>query len=148
MARRLIPTLALLVLAGTAHAQLTDPTRPPATINFDGADPANAAIYESSGLQSVILRKEGKPAALINGSVVELGGKVGEARLIRINEDNVVLRGPQGDETLRLIPAAEKKVGAGTVANRAAQKVGAGAVASDAAQIQAQPAAQNRKTDK
>ncbi|MDP3031348.1 MAG: hypothetical protein Q8N33_04645, partial [Rhodocyclaceae bacterium] len=100
-------------------------------INAAAGDPANAAIYDSSGLQSVILRKGGKPAALINGSVVELGGKVGEARLIRINEDKVVLRGPQGDETLRLIPAAEKKVGAGGTAQK-----------------HAQPTAQNRKTDK
>lgn len=115
--------MALLALAGAAHAQLADPTRPPAAIGGAG-EPAGAAAFEASGLQSVILRKTGKPAALINGNVVELGGKVGEARLIRISEDAVVLRGPQGDETLRLMPAAEKKtkVGAGAVANPAAQK--------------------------
>lgn len=62
-----------------------------------------------AGLQSVILRKGGKPAALINGTVVELGGRVGESRLVKVSEDHVVLRGPQGDETLRLTPAAEKK---------------------------------------
>ncbi|MBU3910070.1 MAG: MSHA biogenesis protein MshK [Gammaproteobacteria bacterium] len=118
-----------LALAGVAHAQLTDPTRPPTAIS--AADPAAAAVFEASGLQSVILRKHGKPAALINGEVVELGGKVGEAKLIRISEDSIVLRGPQGDETLRLIPAAEKKVGAGGTAQKPAQK-----------------AAQNRKTDK
>lgn len=134
----------ILAMAGVAHAQLTDPTRPPATIHAAVGDPAGAAVFESSGLQSVILRKGGKPAALINGSVVELGGKVGEARLIRVNEDSVVLRGPQGDETLRLIPAAEKKVARVGVP----PKVGAGAVANPAAQKPAQPAAQNRKTDK
>lgn len=128
----------ILAMAGVAQAQLADPTRPPAAINAAAGDPANAAIYGSSGLQSVILRKGGKPAALINGSVVELGGKVGEARLIRINEDKVVLRGPQGDETLRLIPAAEKKVGAGGMKYPAA----------GTAQKQAQPTAQYRKTDK
>ncbi|MDP3032546.1 MAG: hypothetical protein Q8N33_10760, partial [Rhodocyclaceae bacterium] len=67
----------ILAMAGVVHAQLADPTRPPAAINAAAGDPANAAIYDSSGLQSVILRKGGKPAALINGSVVELGGKVG-----------------------------------------------------------------------
>ncbi len=132
-----------LALAGAAHAQLTDPTRPPAALGGVG-DPAGAAVFESSGLQSVILRKGGKPAALINGNIVELGGKVGEARLIRVNEDSVVLRGPQGDETLRLIPAAEKKV----ARVGAPPKVGAGAVANAAAQKPAQQAAQNRKTDK
>ncbi|MDO9600846.1 MAG: hypothetical protein Q7J02_00880 [Rhodocyclaceae bacterium] len=150
-----------LALAGAAHAQLADPTRPPAALGGVG-DPAGAAVFEFSGLQSVILRKGGKPAALINGSVVELGGKVGEARLIRVNEDSVVLRGPQGDETLRLIPAAEKKVSrVGVPPNAVSEKanarkagvmpepkVGAGAVANPAAQKPAQQAAQNRKTDK
>ncbi|MDO8958715.1 MAG: hypothetical protein Q7U85_03160 [Rhodocyclaceae bacterium] len=131
MARRLITVLALLAMAGVAHAQLADPTRPPAALGLAAGDPAGAAVFESGGLQSVILRKGGKPAALINGSVVELGGKVGEARLIKVSEDSVVLRGPQGDETLRLIPAAEKKV----------SRVGA-------TQKPAQQAAQNRKTDK
>ncbi|MDP3037239.1 MAG: hypothetical protein Q8N07_05860, partial [Rhodocyclaceae bacterium] len=95
----MITVLALLALAGAAHAQLADPTRPPAALGLAAGDPAGAAVFESSGLQSVILRKGGKPAALINGSVVELGGKVGEAKLIRVNDDSVVLRGPQGDET-------------------------------------------------
>jgi hypothetical protein len=146
-----------LALAGAAHAQLADPTRPPAALGGVG-DPAGTAIFEFSGLQSVILRKGGKPAALINGSVIELGGKVGEARLIRVNEDSVVLRGPQGDETLRLIPAAEKKVSrVGVPPNAVSEKanarkagvmpelkVGAGGTA----QKPAQQAAQNRKTDK
>lgn len=63
----------------------------------------------ASGLQSIIRRQAGKPAALINGTLVELGGKVGEARLIRIGENFVVLRGPQGVETLYLTPGIEKK---------------------------------------
>jgi MSHA biogenesis protein MshK len=94
-----------LAAAGSALAQLADPTRPSGT-PVGGATPAAAA---ASGLQSVILRKHGKPAALINGTVVELGGMVGEMKLVAVKEDAVVLRGPGGDETLRLMPAAEKK---------------------------------------
>jgi|WetSurMetagenome_2_1015567.scaffolds.fasta_scaffold176001_2 MSHA biogenesis protein MshK len=105
--------------ASLVWAQLVDPTRPPAGIEQANANPSAAAISSASGLQSVILKKTGKPAALINGEVVELGGRVGEARLVKIGEDAVVLRGPMGDETLRLMPAVEKK----------ARKVGAGKTA-------------------
>jgi len=42
--------------------------------------------------------------------MVELGGKVGEARLVRIGDDFVVLRGALGNEILRLTPDVEKKV--------------------------------------
>lgn len=111
MARGLSLLLAAFWIAGAAQAQLVDPTRPPADLG--GADAATGPTSAASGLQSVILRKHGKPAALINGEVVELGGKVGEARLVKISEDAVVLRGPLGEETLRLIPAAEKKAVAG-----------------------------------
>jgi hypothetical protein len=109
-----------------AQAQLSDPTRPPPAFTVTG-EAGEMPTPTMTGLQSVILKKEGKPAALIDGVVVELGGKVGEARLVRVNEDSVVLRGPQGEETLRLIPAAEKKiekkkVGAGETAKTATTK--------------------------
>lgn len=106
----------LLTFALPAAAQLSDPTRPPA---FDAASgEMGVAAASDGGLQSVILRQNGRPAALINGEVVELGAKLGDARLVKVNEDSVVLLGPAGRETLRLMPAAEKKmkVGAGGTA--------------------------------
>lgn len=131
MAGRLM-SLALLAcgFAGgqaNALAQLADPTRPPTDMlappaTAGGEAPAPAA----SGLQSILLRKEGRPAALINGSVVELGGMVGESRLVKIDEDSVVLLGPQGRETLRLIPAAEKQIKVGV--GRTAKPIGLNAV--------------------
>lgn len=107
MARRLILASSLCCVCAMAQAQGADPTRPPFEPNaaLAGATAPEAA----SGLQSIIRRKAGKPAALINGALIELGGKVGEARLIRIGEDFVVLRGPQGVETLYLTPGIEKK---------------------------------------
>lgn len=108
----------LWILAGQVHAQLADPTKPPVSVSAPAAAQANTTAPVLTGLQSVILRKQGKPAALINGEVVELGGKLGESTLVRINEDSVVLRGADGEETLRLTPAAEKKVGAGTTAKK------------------------------
>jgi MSHA biogenesis protein MshK len=107
MARRLITILLLLAPCATL-AQLADPTRP--AIDTGSTAPAGmAAASATSGLQSIIQRQRGKPAALINGVVVELGGKVGEARLVKIGEDFVVLRGAMGNETLRLTPGIEKK---------------------------------------
>lgn len=103
MARRLTALLPLFVSCA-ALAQSADPTRP--AIDTGAAAPAGAT---ASGLQSIIQRRSGKPAALINGAVVELGGRVGDARLVKIGDDFVVLRGSLGNETLRLTPDVEKK---------------------------------------
>lgn len=110
MARGLKSAMTLLLLAGSAaaSAQLADPTRPPVMAE-PAAALAGAAPPATSGLQSVILKKKGKPAALINGEIVELGGMVGESRLVKVSEDAVVLKGPSGEETLRLMPSAEKR---------------------------------------
>lgn len=107
MARRLIASL-LLCAAGAALAQGADPTRP--AIDTGISAPGMAAAPAPAGLQSIIQRSSGKPAALINGVMVELGGKVGEARLVRVGDDFVVLRGAMGNEILRLTPDVEKKV--------------------------------------
>jgi hypothetical protein len=113
MARGLIHLVILpllMALPCLVQAQSADPTRPAIDTSAGAGTAPEAGVAANSGLQSVILRKNGKPAALINGSVVELGGKVDEARLVKVGEDHVVLRGPMGDETLRLMPAAEKKI--------------------------------------
>lgn len=119
MARRLKSAMTLLLLAGSAaaSAQLADPMRPSVM-----AEPAvaltGAAPPAASGLQSVILKKKGKPAALINGEIVELGGMVGESRLVKVSEDAVVLKGPSGVETLRLMPSVEKRTAKADKAER------------------------------
>lgn len=110
------------LLSGMTLAQLADPTRPLLDTTLSGDALPGISAPAASGLQSVILRKQGKPAALINGEVVELGGKVGEARLVKVSEDAVVLRGPGGEETLRLIPTAEKKLAAGVTVKSAASR--------------------------
>ena len=46
----------------------------------------------------------GRRAAIINGQTVEQGGKYGDARLVQVNEDSVVLHGPQGKQVLMLFP--------------------------------------------
>lgn len=106
-----LPAVLLLAAPMVTSAQLADPTRPP--VAADASAEAVASMPAVNSLQSVILRKNGKPAAMINGEIVELGGRLGESSVIGISEHAVVLEGPAGEETLRLMPAAEKKPGKG-----------------------------------
>jgi MSHA biogenesis protein MshK len=106
---KLAPNLSAILLAALSGASLAqglpDPTRPPAILE---AEPAANAVAPS-GLQSIIRRPNGKSAAVINGVYVEQGGKVGDARLERINEDSVELRSATGKETMYLTPGVGKK---------------------------------------
>lgn len=77
--------------------ELTDPTRPPASI----AAPAAEAVVPAAGLQSVIIGKS-RRAAIINGQTVELGGRVDGAKLAEVYATHVVLRGSGGRQVLRL----------------------------------------------
>lgn len=104
--------LALLAAMTVAQAQgLADPTRPPPSIEkppaADAKAPGEAA--PPPGLQTVILRAGAKPAAIVNGEYVALGGKVGEARVVAIAEDSVTLKSATGKETLKLTPGIEKQ---------------------------------------
>lgn len=111
---QLLPASAMLAGGiGLCHAQsdasLSDPTRPPTTI-IEPVNPTTATegAPPTNGLQSIILGKGRKPMALINGVTVEIGGKVGDATLVKISESAVVLKGPAGRETLYLTPGVEK----------------------------------------
>jgi hypothetical protein len=61
-----------------------------------------------SGVQTVILRPGSKSAAVINGQYVEVGGKLGDKRVTKITESEVVLTGAGGREVLKVTPAIEK----------------------------------------
>ena len=102
-----IALAALPSIALGQPAPISDPTRPPTSVVEPTATLPSAGV-SGAGLQTVILRKGNKPVAIINGMTVELGGKVGESRLVKLSESEAVLQGPNGREVLRLIPAAEK----------------------------------------
>lgn len=102
--------LALLVSVSTAFAQSADPTRPPANWVMP---PDGAALSGDGGslrLQSVLMRPGGKPVAVIGGKTVVLGGKVGEATLVRLNEHEAVLQGADGMTHLYLTPDVQKQM--------------------------------------
>lgn len=106
-----IPVASLAGVVGFAHGQsdatLADPTRPPASVS----EPVSAGtpnVTPMSGLQTIIAGRGRKPMALINGMMVGLGDKLGEATLVKINESEVVLLGPAGREVLQLLPGVAK----------------------------------------
>jgi len=92
---------------------LPDPTRPPAGLL---ASPAAAASAPSDALQlqSVLMGRGRTPAAVISGELVLLGGRVRDARLVRVTERSAVLKGPSGELTLSLLAPADTTNRSGT----------------------------------
>jgi MSHA biogenesis protein MshK len=100
----LIAALIFLPVAVSAQSIVIDPTRP--ATGFSAEAPEGAV---GNQLQSVMISPTRK-AAIINGVVVELGGKYGDAVLMGVAEDEVVLRSGDSRQVLKLHPAVEKKV--------------------------------------
>jgi MSHA biogenesis protein MshK len=101
---------AVLALMPTAalSQELTDPTRPPAGLAVVAPEGGGeGAVTPVNQLQSVIISPTRK-AAIINGVVVKLGGKVGDAVLTRVAEDEVVLMSGDSRQVLKLHPAVDK----------------------------------------
>ena len=102
--------LLFLFLAGImgvtpALAQVQDPTRPAGTLL---TPEGGAAAPVESGVQTVILRRGGRSAAVINGQYVEVGSMVGDRKVLKITESEVVLKGESGREVIKVTPAIEK----------------------------------------
>ncbi len=93
-----------MVSAAVAQV-MVDPTRPPGGLT----DTAGSAAVGGPVLQSVML-SPGRKVAVISGEAVVLGGRYGEARLVRLTESEAVLK--NGDETmvLKLYPQVEKRM--------------------------------------
>lgn len=99
--------LAMLMVTMPAWAQVTDPTRPPTQVSAPDATGAAAAPADV-GVQTVILRAGGKSTAVINGQSVMVGSMVGDKRVVRITESEIVLKGSSGREVIKVIPAVSK----------------------------------------
>jgi MSHA biogenesis protein MshK len=96
-----------LVMVGAASSQgMSDPTRPPA--GFAAGDPEAATEAGGPVLQSVMISSRGR-AAIISGEVVRLGQKYRDAVLVRVAENEVVLKGGGGTQVLKLYPGVEKR---------------------------------------
>lgn len=99
---------AIRLAYGQSDATLVDPTRPAVTVS-EPASAGAASVVPPSGLQTIIVGKGRKPMAVINGIMVELGDKIGDATLVKLTESEAVLQGPAGREVLHLLPGVVKK---------------------------------------
>lgn len=95
----------VLVMAGAQAQALIDPTRPPSVVAGPSGDSEAAP---AARLQSVLL-SSGRKLAIIDGVTVPLGGMVGEARLVRITETEVMLKSGNDTEVLKMFPGIEKR---------------------------------------
>jgi MSHA biogenesis protein MshK len=96
----LIATSVCLCAAAGAQG-IIDPTRPPAAVS--SGTPGDPGVSALPVLHSIKISPTER-SAIIGGETVRQGGKYGDARVIRITENEVVLRSAAGTETLRLYP--------------------------------------------
>lgn len=113
----MLATATVVAMAGAQAQALTDPTRPPSAPTGSPAAQEEAA---GTQLQSILL-SSGRKVAVINGNVVPLGGMVGEAKVVRISETQVVLKKGDEIEVLKLFPGVDK-----LPSRRRAARAGAG----------------------
>ena len=97
-------SLMMISLSAAALAEtLPDPTRPPS-----GVEAAVTAVAPSGPLLQLIRTLDGKRMAVISGHTVNVGSKMNNLVVTRIDEDRVMLRGPEGVLILKLFPDMEK----------------------------------------
>ena len=100
--------LALACSLAPAADAMTDPTRPPASVAV-AIEAQEATRVAPPVLQSVIIGKSGR-SAIIDGERVEIGGTFRDAKVVRIAEDEVVLRQGGVTQVLKMYPDVERKV--------------------------------------
>lgn len=95
---------------------LPDPTRPPAAFQDEvrhAGEPSSSAPV----LQSVLIGPK-RSIATISGRIVKLGDKLGDARVVKISETEVVLQSGSGKQTFKLFPDIEKKTSSSGMGNQ------------------------------
>jgi MSHA biogenesis protein MshK len=98
-------TLLGAVILPAAQAQgLVDPTQPPAA--FAAPDSGAGASPGAPVLQSVMISPS-RRAAIIDGVVVRVGDKVGNAVLVSVGESEAVLKSGESTQVLKLYPRVE-----------------------------------------
>ena len=91
-----------------AADMLQDPTRPPADLSSPQGN-AGAPVTSGPQLQSVLISAHQR-SAIISGQRVTVGEKLGDARVVMINENEVMLKGSSGVQTLKLFPDVGKRL--------------------------------------
>ena len=92
-----------------AFAQgMSDPTRPPPEILGGAAGPSDAPAGGSPA-QVVVISKDRRQAT-INGRTVDLGGRYGNATVVGISDQQIVLRRPDSTEVIRLYSSVDRRM--------------------------------------
>lgn len=115
--RSMMATATVVAMAGAQAQALTDPTRPPSALSVPSGSPAAQEEAVGTQLQSILL-SSGRKVAVINGTMVPLGGMVGEARVVKITETEVVLKKGEETEVLKMYPGIDKRPVKRTAARR------------------------------
>ena len=115
MAQALIGLMSLSVAMPSVAQALADPTRPPNTMETSAAE--SGAGTSGPVLKSILLSSN-RRLAVIDGRTVNVGDRVGNARVIAIDTDSVKLRGSEGVTSLKLLPEV-KRTGSKPAASRA-----------------------------
>ena len=97
--------LALGALHAVAAPAIEDPTRPPPGL---GAIASHAGGDDALVLESVLI-SDASRSAIISGKHVMLGGRIGSARLVKVNEGAVVLVIGGTQRRLELYPGVHKR---------------------------------------
>lgn len=118
--------LALMAAQADTVVFLPDPTRPPGSVRTPGAggaatrggsassslEPAavaSAPVVIPRRLTGIRMSASGEGLAMIDGQLVGVGGRVGDATVMSIDHEQVVLRNTQGQHKhLSLTPTATK----------------------------------------
>lgn len=105
MAARMMALVLVALWAVQAPAEvLPDPTAPPASVASESGETRPA-----TALTAIKLSRKQK-IAVIDGQEVALGGRYQDARVVRISENEVVLRRGRELTVLKLYPDIEKKL--------------------------------------
>jgi len=86
---------------------LSDPTRPPREIIGGFADTYEPGASWSPA-QVVIISKDRRQVT-INGRTVSLGGRYGDATLVRISDEEIVLRKGDATEVIKLYSSVHRR---------------------------------------
>lgn len=104
MSRRATAAFGLLLAWPALGAPFADPTRPPIA-----AEPAgiSGGSLGAPRLESVLIAPD-RRIAVIDGQQVTLGARIAGGQVVRITETEVVIRGAERLETLRLFPESKR----------------------------------------
>ena len=110
MAAYLTLSLVLVISLGAPRSLaqgLSDPTRPPREIIGGFADTYEPGASWSPA-QVVIISKD-RHQVTINGRTVNLGERYGNATVVRISDEEIVLQRPEATETIKLYSSIQRK---------------------------------------